>query len=155
MSEHSAKHGSFTLERRIAAPPERVFAAWADPAARERWFVKAEGWEMSEYHQDFRIGGREHGQFRRKAGEPTYANECYFADIVPGRRIVFSYTMDCDGRRISVSLSTVTLEADGGATRLRYTEQAVYLDGLDQEAYREEGWRDLLDRFEAEVVQSA
>ena len=32
-------HASFTLERSYPAPPARVFAAWADPALKSRWFT--------------------------------------------------------------------------------------------------------------------
>ena len=32
-------HASFTLERSYPTPPARVFAAWADPALKSRWFT--------------------------------------------------------------------------------------------------------------------
>ena len=32
-------HATFTLERVYPAPPQRVFAAWSDPAAKARWFA--------------------------------------------------------------------------------------------------------------------
>ena len=32
-------HATFSLERSYPAPPARVFAAWADPAAKARWFA--------------------------------------------------------------------------------------------------------------------
>jgi uncharacterized protein YndB with AHSA1/START domain len=35
-------HATFSLECSYPAPPARVFAAWADPAAKARWF--AGGW---------------------------------------------------------------------------------------------------------------
>lgn len=146
------QHASFTLEKRIAAPPARVFAAWSDPAARERWFVKEEGWRATDYRQDFRPGGRERGSFQRAAGEPVYANETWFMEIVPQRRIVFAYTMDADEHRISASLSTVELLPEGEGTRLVYTEQAAFLDGRDKPDFRRQGWEGLLDRLEAEVA---
>ena len=34
----AAIHGSFTLTLDLAAPPARVYAAYADPAQRRRWF---------------------------------------------------------------------------------------------------------------------
>ena len=40
MSERSATHGTFTLERVYEASPARVFKAWADPAIKARWFVR-------------------------------------------------------------------------------------------------------------------
>jgi uncharacterized protein YndB with AHSA1/START domain len=32
-------HATFSLERIYPVPPARVFAAWADPAAKARWFA--------------------------------------------------------------------------------------------------------------------
>src|SRR5690242_10242932 len=50
-------HASFTLERSYPVPPARVFAAWADPALKSRWFT---GGDACPNHQlDFRVGGRE------------------------------------------------------------------------------------------------
>ena len=68
-----------------------------------------------------------------------------YADIVPDLRIVYSYETYQDGRRVSMSIGTVELESEGGATRLIYTEQGAFLDGLDSPADREHGTRELLD----------
>src|SRR5262249_58571865 len=52
-------HATFTIERDYGVAPARVFKAWADPAAKARWFVGPEGWTLIERSHDFRIGGRE------------------------------------------------------------------------------------------------
>ena len=38
MTDRSVTHSTFVVERTYAAPPARVFAAFADPAARCAWF---------------------------------------------------------------------------------------------------------------------
>ena len=54
-------HATFSLERSYPVPPARVFAAWADPAAKARWFAA----EPDAGHElDFRIGGREEPAWR-------------------------------------------------------------------------------------------
>ena len=55
--DRSVTHASFTLERAYLAPPARVFAAWADPAVKARWFAGGTG--EGDYQLDFRVGGRE------------------------------------------------------------------------------------------------
>jgi uncharacterized protein YndB with AHSA1/START domain len=49
-------HATFSLERSYPVPPARVFTAWADPAAKARWFTPGPG---SGHQLDFRVGGRE------------------------------------------------------------------------------------------------
>jgi uncharacterized protein YndB with AHSA1/START domain len=58
MSGRSVKHATFVVERNYEAPPERAFAAWADPEAKARWFVGSE----AHLKLDFRVGGRERSQ---------------------------------------------------------------------------------------------
>jgi len=66
-------------------------------------------------------------------------------ELVPNERIVYTYDMHLGKQRISVSLSTVEFFADGTGTRLVYTEQGAFLDGLDEPAAREHGTGELLD----------
>ena len=44
-------------------------------------------------------------------------------------------------------LTTVALSADGEGTRLLLTEQAIFLDGHDNAANREEGLASMLDKI--------
>lgn len=146
-----AVHATFTIERAYAAPPARVFHAFADPAAKRRWFVEGEGWEVLDYGADFRIGGREHARFRFGDGPPI-ENETFFLDIVPDARLVFAYRMTVEGKGpMSASLVTIELHAEGGGTRLVQTEQGAWLDGSDDGTEREAGWRELLEALAREV----
>ena len=58
MSKRSTHHATFVIERDYAAPPAKVFAAWAQPKAKARWFVGPDEWEKSDHKLDFRVGGR-------------------------------------------------------------------------------------------------
>jgi uncharacterized protein YndB with AHSA1/START domain len=148
MNERSTHHDTFVIERKYAAPPARVFGAWADPRAKARWFVGPDEWEASGHELDFRIGGREHVAGGPKGG-PVHTYEARYQDIVPNERIVYTYDMHMDDKRISVSLATVEFKPAGGGTTLVFTEQAVYLDGFDTAAAREEGTRELLNQLDA------
>ena len=150
MPERSVTHATIVVERTYDASPARVFAAWADPEAKTRWFAGSDDWELTGYELDFQVGGRERAASRPPGG-PAHIYEARFQDIVPDQRIIFAYDMYLDETRISVSLATVELEAASAGTRLIYTEQGVFLDGHEAPAERERGFGDLLDALEAEL----
>jgi len=137
----SVTHSTWTLERTYDAPPTRVFKAWADKDAKAQWFG---GGEELQWDLDFRTGGREVNIGRMDSGM-VFSLEVLYQDIVPDERIVYSYEMKMDDARISVSLATVQLEAAGDGTRLTFTEQGAYLDGLDTPDQREHGTGELLN----------
>ncbi len=143
----STEHATFTIERSYPAPPARVFAAWSSAEAKSHWFgPRTDGGPAIEL--DFQVGGRE----RFAAGPPGGPRFTYLAlyqDIVADERIVYTYEMHMDEQRISVSLATVELRPAGEGTELVFTEQAVYLDGLDTPAQREHGTRELLEALGA------
>ena len=139
-------HRTLSVERTYPAPPARVFAAFADPATKRRWFAEGAGVEVDEFTLDFRVGGFERTRFRLVGGAPM-RNDTLFLDIVAGERIVFAYALTAGEVRASAALTTVELAADGGGTRLLLTEQVAFLDGADGAASRQRGWGALLDRL--------
>lgn len=154
MTERSVTHATFTIERVYDAAPARVFKAFADPAAKRRWFAEGEGWEIESFDADFRVGGHERSRFRFQGGVPI-ANDSIYHDIVPDQRIIVAYTMTIGENRISASLATVELRAEGRGTRTVFTEQGAFLDGHDNVAAREAGWRDLLESLDKELKRQA
>jgi uncharacterized protein YndB with AHSA1/START domain len=146
-------HGSFIIERRYNVPAERVFAAWADPKAKRAWFAEGEGWDIRSYELDFREGGTEKSTFHVIGGnnpfppETTFGNHTFFNEIIPNERIIFTYSMDRDGVRFSVSLASVEFSAAGKGTRLVLTEHAAFFDGADGIQMRERGWQELLGKL--------
>jgi uncharacterized protein YndB with AHSA1/START domain len=139
-------HRTLSVERTYPAPPARVFAAFADPGTKRRWFAEGPGFEVDEFTLDFRVGGFERSCFRFVGGAPV-RNDTLFLDIVPDERIVFAYALSAGEVRTSAALTTVELAADGGGTRLLLTEQVAFLDGVDGTASRRSGWGALLDRL--------
>ena len=154
-------HASFVIERRYQAAPPRVFAAWADPAAKRAWFAEGEGWDIRSFELDFREGGRETSRFRVAGAnnpfppETMFGNETVFNEIIPNERIIFTYAMDRDGVRFSVSLASVELSPDGEGTRLLFTEHAAFFEGGDGPAMREAGWRELLQKLDEFLERNA
>jgi uncharacterized protein YndB with AHSA1/START domain len=151
MEEQSVIHSTFVIERRYPVTPERVFAAFADPAKKRRWFVEGESGAVEHYELDFRVGGKERARFRFKDGSPLKGIACTsdasYQDIVPNRRVVFASTMTVGEKCISASLATVEFLASETGTDLIFTHQGAFFEGADGPEMREAGWRKLLEQL--------
>lgn len=140
MSAHSVAHGTFVIERDFAHPVSRVFAAWADPAKKSKWFGDP-GNPATVF--EFRPGGRESSSGTIPDG-PKIDFDVTYQDIVPDNRILYTYDMHMDGQKISVSLASLEFTARGQGTHLRMTEYGLYLDGLDNLEQRRDGTEQLI-----------
>jgi uncharacterized protein YndB with AHSA1/START domain len=150
----SVVNDTFCIERTYPASPERVFAAWATINAKSHWFGNEEGIEpVGEHTLDFRPGGGE--RFSAKAEGMLFDYDARYYDIVQNERIVWTYDMHMDGKRISVSLASVELFGEPGGTRLVMTEHGAYLDGLDTNEQRAEGTEQFLSNLGRYLDESA
>ncbi len=149
----SVVHASFTLERTYDAPAARVWRALSDPAAKAKWFGGDPGeWTKLERSMDFRVGGRERAKGQWKSG-PVSTFDAIYHDIIPNERILYTYEMHLDDRKISVSLATMELKAAGERTTLKITEQGAFLDGYDDAGSREHGTGFLMDKLGASLAE--
>jgi len=151
-------HNTFVIERSYPATPERVFAAFADPAKKRRWFIEGDHHEVEEFEMDFRVGGSERARYRFKEGTPLQGreltNDTIYQDIVPNCRVVYTSTMALGDKRFSVSLCTVELLQTKAGTDLVFTHQAGFFEGADGPKMREEGWRKLLESLAKELART-
>lgn len=149
----SVHNSSWTVERDYPHPPNQVFAAWADPSIKVRWFDLS-GNEAPDYRSDFRVGGTE--SFRTPTGtSPVFTYDAQYRDIVDNERIITTYEMSVDGKRMSVSVAAVELTATSTGTHLVYTEQGAYLDGRDDPQSRRTGTGSQLDNLAAVLKERA
>jgi uncharacterized protein YndB with AHSA1/START domain len=157
MEEQSVIHNTFVLERSYPKPPEVVFAAFADPAKRRRWFAEGGNNEVLEFKADFRVDGEERLRYRLPEGTPVaglvITNVGTYQDIVPNRCIVMASAMSLGEKRISASLVTIELLANDQGTDLICTHQGAFFEGSDGPAMREAGWRHLFDLLAKELAQ--
>jgi uncharacterized protein YndB with AHSA1/START domain len=148
----SVVHAAFHLERSYEAPVARVWKALTDESAKARWFAGTQGrWELIERHMDVRVGGTERLKGRWDGGVVSTFDAVYH-DVVANERLVYSYVMHLDDRKISVSLATLQLTADGARTKLKVSEQGAFLDGYDDGGSREHGTSLLLDALGASLT---
>ncbi len=151
MNQPSVIHSTFVIERSYPKPPETVFAAFADPATKRRWFAEGEHHDVEGFESDFRVGGAERIRYRFKEGTPfpgtELVNEGTYEDIVENRRIVSASTMSLGGRHISASLVTLEFLPSDTGTDLICTHQGAFFEGSDGPEMREGGWRKLLEQL--------
>jgi uncharacterized protein YndB with AHSA1/START domain len=150
MTDRSLTHATFSLERVYEVPPARVFAAWASPEAKGRWFAGP----GAEHELDFRVGGREVNRGRHEGG-PVLTFESVYHDIVPDERIVYASALHAGETLATVSLTTVEFTPEGDGTRLMLTQQGTFLDGHEEPAWREQGTSDQLAALDAELLRTS
>ncbi|MDR3506956.1 MAG: SRPBCC family protein [Caulobacteraceae bacterium] len=124
----SITNATFTIERVLKASPARVFAAYASLEAKSAWFKAPSDIETLNRDFDFRVGGKERFRARWPGGMVTDFQATYH-DIVENERIILAYDMFQNDDKLSVSLLTLELRAEGDTTRLIHTEQGSYLIG--------------------------
>jgi len=146
MSEYSTVHSTFSVERTYEASPARVFAAWSDPKARLQWEAIGDNFTTTYTQNDFRVGGRDVSKFDFGKSD-QYVADARYEDIVKDRRIVYAYTMSHNERRISSSLTTISLTPVAEGTHVVLTEQITILDGGDKVEYRQAGIEGQLDQL--------
>jgi uncharacterized protein YndB with AHSA1/START domain len=135
-------HGSFSITRRVAAPADHVFAAFADLSVRQRWFRMPGKQGAAQHELDFRVGGGEilSGTFTPVDISERIEYRSRFLDIIMNERIVYTYEFFLDERRRSVSLASVELASDGTGTLITFTEQFAFL------VYADDGHNDVAER---------
>ena len=139
LNSRFATHDTFVVEKVYDERPDRVYAAWSDPNIKSQWFAKAKEF-------DFRVGGHE-SNVGGPPGGPVYRFNARYEEIVPNERIVYTYTMDMNETRISVSVTTVEFKQEDIGTCLIFTEQGAFLDGHDTAEAREHGTKIMLDKL--------
>lgn len=146
-------HNTFVLTRTYAHPLARVFAAFSTPEKKRRWYAASGAHDVVSYELSFTRGGKEELVGKMKPGTPIAGAIIVwshaYVDIVDGRRIVFTQTVDIGKDRISCALITVEFRPEADGCALLFTHQAAYFDGADGPHMREMGWRVLLDAIPA------
>ena len=155
MTEPSVIHNTFVIERSYPTTPERVFAAFADPAKKRRWFAEGDHHDIEQFEMDFRAGGVETARYRMNANTPfpgtVLSSDGSYQDIVRNRRVVIASTMSLGDKCISASLVTFEFLPTDKGTDLIFTHQAAFFEGADGPQMREAGWRKLLDKLTVEL----
>ena len=133
------------IERLLGAPPDRVFAAWLDPALLGRWMSPI---GHAEAEIEPRVGGRR--RVSMIGAGIRIEHRGHYRELLPDRRLVFTWQSPYTGPEPSVV--TVELEPVEAGTRLILTHEQ--LPSQTVESHRG-GWSPMLDRLAALVEEGS
>ena len=131
------------ITRWIAAPRERVFAAWTDARQASRWWAPHDCTPLS-CEMDVRPGGAWRRRMRARDGTVVTKWGVY-REVTAPERLVFTYRTESAGVSDAETLVTVTFADLGNRTRLTLRHTAFETDAarLDHQG----GWTGALERL--------
>lgn len=146
--QEPAADRTVTTSRRLAATPLETFAAFVNPERMARWWGP-KGFRNTFERFEPRVGGRWRFVMHGPNGA-DYQNESRFEALDPGERVVIRHVV-----KPTYTL-TVTLAAEGGGTRLTWSQafdEARVLTSIRHIVVPSN--EENLDRLEAELARGA
>jgi uncharacterized protein YndB with AHSA1/START domain len=109
------------LERTIAAPREKVFAAWTQAETVVRWFAPGDAYTCFVHALEPRVGGAYRIEMRHSGGNQHFVGGVY-REVTAPSRLVFTWAWEKSPERGETRV-TVELHDEGGRTRLVLTHE--------------------------------
>lgn len=130
-----------SLRRIIRATPERVYAAWLDPAVMKRFMTGASDMTVKEARSDARVDGT---FFVLMSGKSDVPHRGTYLELTPFSRIRFTWESPFSPADSEVDLK---LAAVDGGTELVLTQRRFLSEG-SRNGHRE-GWTSILERLDS------
>lgn len=115
--------GTVQLHRVLTAPPERVYRAFLDPGAMQKW-LPPYGFTGNVDRSDARVGGSYHMSFTNFGTGNSHSFAGEYLELVPGQRIRYANTFD-DPKLPGTMDVTITLEQVVVGTEVRITQAGI------------------------------
>ena len=132
------------LERTIAAPPARIYAAWTQAEELTRWFAPSNEFKTVVTALDTRVGGRYRIEMHRPDGKISIAIG-QFRELNPPNRLAFTWRWE-ENPDMPDSVVTVTISPEGKGSRLVLVHEKL-ADAKSREGHNQ-GWIGCLGRLE-------
>src|SRR5262245_30558969 len=131
-----------TLERTIAATPERVFEAFTQAEKLTRWFARSDEYGCHVHVLEPRAGGRFRIEMRRPDGASVVGGT--YEEVTRPSRLVFTWTWEDKPEHLT-SRVTVNIEPKGTGTRVVLVHEQ--LPTVEAREGHTKGWNGCLDRL--------
>lgn len=138
---------SVVARRRYDLAPERVFAAFTDPALLQRWFSPGVDVRMEVLAHDLRVGGRYRFRYTEQDGTVSVVAGA-FCEITAPRRLVFTWSWEEPDPHAGIE-TLVTVEIADGAPGTEVTVTHERFPDEESRARHQQGWRTTLARMPA------
>jgi glutathione S-transferase len=136
------------LQRRFAAPRERVFDAWTNPNVLRDWWAAQPTMSPGEIEVDLRVGGRYRMQMVTDEGEVhTVVGE--YTRVDRPSHIAYTWTWESNEDAMTGSACTtveVDFADDGGGTLVTLTHSGF--GSPEIRGLHEHGWAGIFDSLE-------
>jgi uncharacterized protein YndB with AHSA1/START domain len=137
------------LSRRFAAPRDRVFDAWTNPAVLRKWWAAQPAFEPAGAEVDLREGGRYRLSMRDTGSGAVHTVVGEYTEVNRPERLAYTWSWEggpseMEGR--DATLVVVEFVEDGDGTEVVLTHS-----GFADEQIRgmhEQGWNGCLDSLE-------
>ena len=130
------------LKRTFAAPRERVFRAWTDPAGLQQWFAPTDEY-TAVVEVDLRVGGTYRIEMLSPKGN-RYCVRGTYREIKPPEKLVYTWSWENEPE-MGNTLVTVEFHDRGGATEVILTQEFFPTEKAREE--HNKGWSGCLDRL--------
>jgi uncharacterized protein YndB with AHSA1/START domain len=131
------------LHRVFSAPPERVYRAFVDPAAKAKW-LPPYGFTCTVHHMDPKVGGTYKMSFTNFTSGKSHSFGGKYVELKEGERIVYTDRFD-DPNLPGEMRTTVTLKKVSVGTEVSIVQEGVPAAIPAEACYL--GWQESLEQL--------
>lgn len=135
-----AKNNTVRLHRVFAAPPERVYRAFLDPAALCKW-LPPNGFSCTVHEHEAKVGGKYRMSFTNFSTNNSHSFGGEFLELVPNEKLRYSDAFE-DPNLPGEMITTVELKQVSCGTEVHITQENLP-DAIPVESCYL-GWQDSL-----------
>src|SRR5687768_12078390 len=125
-----------TVETRVKADLNAVWAAWNNPRDIKRWNAASDDWHTTQSSVDLREGGKFSARMEAKDGSAGFDFEGTYTRIVPRKLIEYRLT---DARDVTVEFAG---RPDGVLVKETFEAETE-----NEPELQRQGWQAILDNF--------